>query len=201
MSSYRLLILLVSNPSEGNGLSQLSAEIGEKKAGEVYMHLLAHHLQCSFPIDADKAVFYSDFIDDKDVWKKSGYKQFLQEGKDPGLKIINAFNQAFSKGYSRVIVIGTESFEMNTELLDEAFDKLDENEVVIGPSLKNDYYLIGLNSMQKELFLDKNWGEDNLFLDTVLDIKKLKLKYQILKTLNKVVNLEDLQPYRKLLNL
>lgn len=52
-----------------------------------------------------------------------------------------------------------------------AFGKLIKHDIVLGPSIDGGYYLIGLRKLQKEVFVNINWGTREVFHQTKEIIK------------------------------
>ena len=110
--------------------TRLAKTIGENEAVAIYAQLLLHTRNVTMKCDADKYVFYGDFLNNEDLWSFGGYQKFLQRGKDLGERILNAFEQLFTKGYKKIIVIGSDCIEIETSHIDHAFDFLDDCDVV-----------------------------------------------------------------------
>jgi len=77
-------------------------------------------------------------------------------------------------------------------MIKEAFAVLENNDVVIGPSRNGTYYLLGMRKFLPTLFEDKNWDYQDVLMDTLLDLKKMKASYYLLKTLCAIEKQEDL---------
>ena len=111
----------------------------------------------------------------------------------------NAFKDLFGQWAEKVVIIGTDCKELQTDIIVEAYKKLDQADVVIGPANDGGYYLLGMKSLYKELFFNKIWSSENVLLDTILDLKKLKINYELLPVLNDVDHKEDLGDLERLL--
>jgi glycosyltransferase A (GT-A) superfamily protein (DUF2064 family) len=64
--------------------------------------------------------------------------------------------------------------------------------VVIGPAKDGGYYLLGMKKLHASLFEEIQWSSENVFLDTLLKLKKEKLTYAVLPELRDVDVYEDL---------
>ena len=124
----------------------------------------------------------------------------VKQGEDLGEKMQNAFADAFAQGKQRVIIIGSDCLELETYMIKEAFAVLENNDVVLGPAKDGGYYLIGMTKFLPTLFEGKNWSTEDLLMDTILDLKKMKAKYYLLKTLNDIDTVEDLKSLDKFPN-
>ncbi|MFT4660111.1 MAG: rSAM/selenodomain-associated transferase 1 [Patiriisocius sp.] len=187
-----LLIILAKRPEKGKVKTRLAASIGDDKALEIYLKLLQHTHKVADIVAADKAVFYSDRIHDFDLLDYFKFPKAVQSGKDLGEKMKNAMALGFRKAYAKVILIGSDCITITPEIIAEAFERLDNNDVVIGPAEDGGYYLIGMKRSCDTLFENKLWSTSDVLLDTVLDLQKLEKSYFLLETLNDVDEEKDL---------
>ncbi len=180
------LIIFVRNPILGKVKSRLAATLGKEKALDIYKALLFHTHNISFSLPADKFIFYEDFVNNDDLWENHIYNKLLQQGDDLGNRMKNAFRYLFEKGYEKIIIIGSDCYELSTEIVTEAYSLLTENNVVAGPASDGGYYLLGLKKFIPELFENKKWSSDTVYVDTIEQIKKLNYKLSALELLNDV---------------
>jgi glycosyltransferase A (GT-A) superfamily protein (DUF2064 family) len=131
----------------------------------------------------EKAIFYSGSVHEDDIWERAGFERNLQKGENPGARMLNAFKLGFKRHYQQIVLIRHECTDLNVGLVEEAFYELRSNAVVIGPTFNSDYYLIGMNHLVPEVFSNKEWGTENVLLDTLIDLKKLNCTFKLLKTL------------------
>ncbi|MBI3133617.1 MAG: TIGR04282 family arsenosugar biosynthesis glycosyltransferase [Bacteroidetes bacterium] len=190
-----LLILFIRNPRLGKVKTRLAASIGNEKALRIYQLLLDHTLKITQKSDADKVVYYADFIPANDAWQKAGFKQAIQTGSDLGERMSNAFRSAFIRGYERVVLIGSDCYELTEKEIQEAFEQLVQKQVVIGPATDGGYYLAGLSEHVPALFQNKAWSTPSVFKDTLGDIEKLALTFHLLTELPDIDELNDLLKY------
>ena len=188
----RLLMIFVKNPELGKVKTRLASTLGDEKALEIYLHLLDHSRTISLQAQAEKAVFYSSFIDNNDNWNEDQFHKFVQEADDLGDRMANAFKTAFGLGYRSVVIMGSDCLEMTPEYINQAFEDLENNDVCIGPAKDGGYVLLGMHKLHPQFFLNKTWSTDEVFPKTLQDIQSLKLSYSILPILSDVDYEEDL---------
>jgi rSAM/selenodomain-associated transferase 1 len=104
-----------------------------------------------------------------------------QKGSDLGQRMYNAFRFASKNGASRIIIIGSDSPTLPKVFIEEGFDALDRNDVVLGPSCDGGYYLIGLRWLSVEIFRAVEWGSSNVFEQTVNNLRRLNRRFLVLK--------------------
>ncbi|MBK8981589.1 MAG: TIGR04282 family arsenosugar biosynthesis glycosyltransferase [Ignavibacteria bacterium] len=184
------LIIFARNPVIGNVKKRLAAEAGIDIAFEIYVKLLYHTYKCTKEISCEKFLYLTDFKD-LDLFDEN-YRQELQSGKDLGEKMKNAFNDLLRSGFEKILLIGTDCPGLNADILNQAFDKLDEAEFVLGPAKDGGYYLLGLKENSETLFENINWSSNEVLKQTVEKIKKLNKNYYLLEVLSDIDNLSDL---------
>jgi rSAM/selenodomain-associated transferase 1 len=186
------LIILIRNPVLGRVKTRLAVDIGNSNALMVYKSLLSYTREITSCINSSRLLFYSDVIDLNDDWEDTTYNKYLQSGNDFGEKMLNAFNIALAQ-HELAIIIGSDCFELNSEIIELAFEKLKKFDVVLGPARDGGYYLMGLKKSYPELFQDKNWSTDSVLSETLNTVKNLKLSYSLLPLLGDIDTLEDLK--------
>ena len=191
-NSKNVLLIFIKNPEKGNVKTRLAESIGEEKALNVYHKLLQVTYEATCSLECRRQVWYSSYIDNDDIWPSDEYDKQLQNGKDLGERMKNAFKQSFSNGYEKAVIIGSDCAEMTEQIIEQAFEHLDENEVVVGPSQDGGYYLLGMRDFYPALFEDVNWSTSSVFKQTVKRIENLKLSMQLLPMLNDIDTIEDL---------
>ncbi len=198
MATDKLLMVFVKNLQRGRVKTRLAKTVGDEKALEVYRVLLDHTLTIAKRVDCDKAIFYSDYIEETDKWRKAKFNQFVQSGNDLGERMYNAFKQTFSNQYKSVVIIGSDCLDLNEHIITDAFDILYDNEIVIGPAKDGGYYLLGMRKLYKEFFINKHWSTENVLLDTLLDVSQLNVSMKLLPTLSDIDEEKDLEVHKNL---
>ncbi len=193
------LIIFAKNPVLGETKTRLAKSVGHQNALKVYLHLLEHTAKISLDVDENRHIYYSSFIENDDIFSDQLFIKSLQVGNDLGQKMYNAFKDLFGQWAEKVVIIGSDCFDLNADIINEAFEKLDHFDAVIGPAKDGGYYLLGIKKLYKDLFFNKKWSSEDVLLDTILDFKKLNLKYDMLHPLNDVDQQQDLGDLEKLL--
>lgn len=199
MSLKNALIIFVKNPKSGKVKTRLALGSSNKQALEIYLQLLNHTLNESKQLsNCEKYVFYSDKIESNDEWAKNGFIQVLQKGNDLGERMKNAFQHLFSKGHQNCIIIGSDCPQINTEILDIAFNKMKDHDAVIGPANDGGYYLLGIKNLFEQVFENKAWSSTSVFLETMKDFKDLSLNTYILPELIDIDTIEDYIAFQRI---
>lgn len=170
-NSENLLLIFTRNPELGKCKTRLAATIGDEAALAVYKFLLRHTVSITEGLDVAKQVHYSEEIWEHDVWDTNTYSKKLQEGIDLGARMANAFKDGFKSGAKRIIIIGSDMYDLSQKDLENAFQLLENQDYVIGPAEDGGYYLLGMKALNENLFLDKVWGTGNVLKDTLKNLE------------------------------
>jgi len=192
----KALIIFTRNPELGKCKTRLAKSIGDKQALNIYKYLLQHTANIAKQVNVERFVFYSENIQQNDIWNNSFFTKKLQVGNDLGERMENAFKTLLSQGFKKVIIIGSDLLDLDKNLINKAYLKLEENDVVIGPSEDGGYYLLGTKSHNKNIFKNKDWGTETVRKDTLKDLKNNSV--YLLKELNDIDTFEDMQHYEEL---
>jgi len=187
----KTLLIFVKNLVPGETKTRLAKSIGNKKALQVYQRLVEHTHDVTRTLPVNKEVWYSEKEEQKDIWDHGGFTKRVQKGDDLGYKMTDAFKTSFEKSASKVVIIGSDSAEIDAEIIEEAFEKLAENDVVVGPARDGGYYLLGMNKFHPQLFEGVEWSTDKVLHSTLETVEQLGLTYTKLKPLNDVDTIED----------
>ena len=191
--SKNLLLIFTRNPELGKAKTRLAKTVGDETALEIYKFLLEKTRDISSKVTSDKAVYYSVKIRENDIWDASTYQKHQQIGEDLGIRMLNAFKNGFEAGYEKVMIIGSDLYDLTSEDIENAFDELNNNDLVIGPAEDGGYYLLGMNSLHSTIFKNKNWGTETVRKDTLSDLKDKKVKLLAFKN--------DIDVYEDIINI
>ena len=202
---------LISWEGEGNVRQALFVMAKDPRAGQVKTRLcppltpdMAARLYQCFLLDVldlvaglpgvEPAVAFSP-PDAREEFSRLTSGRFLlipQHGQDLGARLENSFHVLFQQGYERVAAVSTDSPDLPAAYLQEAFSRLDETPVVLGPCPDGGYYLIGLSSLIPELFRDMPWSTDRVVTETDVRAKRMGLGLSYLPEWHDVDTAADL---------
>ena len=191
MNHKNLLIIFTRNPVLGKVKTRLAKTVGDKTALDIYTFLLKKTKEITLDSPCDKVVYYSEKIIKNDIWNCNSFRKEVQSGEDLGAKMKNSFYDAFENNYRKVVLIGSDIYDLESYHINEAFKKLDTNDVVIGPALDGGYYLIGLKKIHPKIFDNKKWGSSTVRKDTLKNLEKVDV--HLLPILNDVDVIEDIE--------
>ena len=195
--SNLLIMVFVRNPELGRVKTRLAKSIGDQEALLTYKILIKHTCKIISEIDSDQLIFYSDKVQENDIWTATNCKKQIQTKGDLGQKMLAAFQHGFSLGYQKIIIIGSDLYSLRPKHIESAFEKLENYDVVIGPALDGGYYLLGLNFIIPKIFKQKQWSTSSVLKETLSDLKEFNVN--LLEPLNDIDTYEDLKKEPQLL--
>ncbi len=115
-----------------------------------------------------------------------------QAGHTLGDRMLKAIEDGTAAGAESIVVIGTDSPELDDAILVSAFETLQSADVVLGPADDGGYYLIGMRRPIPELFSGIEWGTSQVLAQTLQRCRQLNLRVKLLPVLNDIDEPDDL---------
>lgn len=190
-TSKKALIIFTRNPELGKVKTRLAKSVGDESALKIYEFLLKHTVEITEKLNVDKYVFYSENIHRDDIWNPDIFRKKMQSGNDLGQRMQNAFSEIFGMGYEKVLIVGSDIYELQQKDIENAYEALQTSPFVIGPAKDGGYYLLGMKELNSEIFQNKNWGTNSVLEDTLNDLKNKQ--YILLEEMNDVDYFEDIK--------
>lgn len=194
----KLVLVFTRNPELGKVKTRLAETIGKQNALEVYVYLLAHTKNCISQVNATKRVLYSEVITIHDVWDNSLFEKEIQQGIDLGARMKNAFEKGFNDGFNKIVIVGSDLLTLESKDIEDAFNLLDMNEVVLGPAEDGGYYLLGLKTIPNGIFENKHWGTNTVFEDTLSNLTNHQVAFLSMKNdVDTIDDIKDIPEFKK----
>ncbi len=191
------LILFTRYPEPGRVKTRLIPALGETGAASKHRDLTANTLTQADRLGEFRRVSLEIRYEGGDTtsmaaWLGLDRDYFDQASGSLGDRMNRAFQDAFSAGSDRVIIIGSDCPDLTAEILSNAFDSLNEADLILGPARDGGYYLIGLRAPAPELFRDIAWGSSQVLDQTLAIVRALGLTAGLLPELRDIDRPEDL---------
>ncbi|MBN3519159.1 TIGR04282 family arsenosugar biosynthesis glycosyltransferase [Algoriphagus lutimaris] len=184
------IIIFQKNLIPGRVKSRIAEMVGDQKALEIYQVLVNYTHQQVEHLECKKLLYFSDYVENSFENDKE-YQVFIQSSGDLGQKMGDAFKDQFENGFDQLLIIGTDCAEITLEVIEKAFEKLENSEVVIGPAKDGGYYLLGMKRFISGLFYDIPWSSAEVFNQTCSYLITHQISFDLLPTLSDVDYLED----------
>jgi glycosyltransferase A (GT-A) superfamily protein (DUF2064 family) len=106
-----------------------------------------------------------------------------------------AFKRIFSEGFASGVLIGSDVPDIPSTMVQEAFESLKNNDVVIGPAADGGYYLVGFNqdSFLPRVFDGIPWSANTVYQETMRILQAASLRVHHLPLWRDVDALGDLR--------
>ena len=196
------LIIFSRYPEPGKTKTRMIPALGATGAAELQRQMTEHTLN-----NAQQLLSSRDFTIEvhftggsqqlMTAWLGQNLHYISQVSGDLGQKMRSAFARAFNMGNQRVLIIGIDCPGINQVILNEAFNSLQNHDLVLGVAEDGGYYLIGLNRPIPQLFHNITWGTDQVLSQTKNIAQQIKLDIHYLTTLSDVDRPEDLATWQK----
>lgn len=191
----RILLIFAKEPRPGRVKTRLAAGIGAEEASRVYRWLgrkVVDQLRGG-PYRLIVAFDPPDARAEMMDWLGSEGLEFLpQVPGDLGSRLGAAVRTGFRQG-RLVVVAGTDAPDLDSAMADEAFRRLSEVDLVLGPATDGGYYLLGLKSEVADLFQNIPWSTPEVLATTLDRAGAMGLSVATLPALSDVDTAEDLR--------
>ncbi|MGH7717605.1 MAG: TIGR04282 family arsenosugar biosynthesis glycosyltransferase [Gemmatimonadaceae bacterium] len=158
----RLLIIFARAPELGRVKTRMAAELGDAAALAIYRFMAGQVIDC-----ARSAAGYHTIVayDPPDAgptmraWLGPSLTLRPQCDGDLGTRMSSAIGDGIAGGAHAVVVIGTDCPEISAPDIQNAFERLDHADLVIGPARDGGYYLIGMSRLHTCVFDGVPWSD------------------------------------------
>lgn len=122
-----------------------------------------------------------------------------QKGLSFGERLANALENVFHEGFENVIIVGNDCPSLSVETINKAHQLLLQNDVVLGPTIKNGVYLIGIKKTgyRRSDFLYLNWQKRGLHKSWIKYVQSFDQSLAWLKSSSDINTAQDLFSFLK----
>ncbi|MFT4578703.1 MAG: rSAM/selenodomain-associated transferase 1 [Nitrospinales bacterium] len=188
------VILFARDPVLGQVKTRLSSSLDDETILRLYTCFvedslekirLVHNADCFVAISPSSISGFFNGIESSDT------RLFIQQGKDLGDKMRQAFVDRFADGYKKVVIIGSDSPSLPVSYINEALTS--DKDLILGPSTDGGYYLIAMTGKVSEVFGGIAWGTSQVLNETLSCVKKASVSLELLPVWYDVDYPEDLK--------
>lgn len=193
------LIIFAKYPHAGMSKTRLIPSLGPENAALLQKAMTELTIQKITPLLFSGSLLVHVFftggsLKEMRCWLGSSFIYREQAGGDLGVRMSNALAEVFLEhSASHAVIIGTDIYHLDTDIILQAFDSLRHNDLVLGPAVDGGYYLIGLNEPQPGLFENIAWGTSSVLETTLNKAKRNKMRFHLLRILHDIDRPEDLK--------
>jgi rSAM/selenodomain-associated transferase 1 len=194
----KALLTFVKAPVPGTVKTRLQADIGSDRAVEIYKTFIRETLfRCSRLRGVDRFLGCAPskhhlFL--KEMAVAYRMTTFNQRGSDLGKKIVNAFKDFFKKGYTDIVLIGSDSPTIPGDYIRQGFGALKQKDFVVGPCCDGGMYLIGARkTIEAGVFKDIPWDTSDVLNMVLGKLFSYNISFSMLPFWYDVDTLEDMK--------
>jgi hypothetical protein len=202
MTPRERLILFTRYPEPGTTKTRMIPCLGPQGAAELQRQMTVHVLSQATPLARLRKM-------ELEVRYEGGSSQlmrtwlgdqttFVHQGTgNIGERMARALLDAVTQGIDTAVLIGSDIPGISTTLLEDAFEKVNDRTVVLGPAKDGGYYLIGLSAQGHlkavpGIFEGMPWGTSDVLQETCGRLRRKGLTYCLLDFLDDIDRPEDL---------
>ena len=188
------VILFARDPVLGQVKTRLSSLLDDETILRLYTCFVEDSLEkirlvdnadCFVGISPSRLSGFFNRIEGSDT------RLFIQQGKDLGEKMRQAFVDRFADGYKKVVIIGSDSPSLPVSYINQGLSS--DKDLILGPSSDGGYYLIAMTGKVSEVFGGIAWGTDRVLDETLNCVKKTGVSLELLPVWYDVDLPEDLK--------
>ena len=201
------LIIFTRYPEPGTTKTRMIPELGAEGAADLQRRMTNHLVakvktlmeQRSLAVEIRFEGGSERLMRD---WLGPSFTYGCQGQGDIGRRMKRALVDGFQNGFTSIVIIGSDIPDISNFILQQAFEALKSNNLVLGPAADGGYYLIGFQKADKdqtypELFEGINWGTNQVLSQTIASANQLGIGYALLDTLHDVDRPEDLKIWNR----
>ncbi len=206
-SSRERLCLFTRYPEPGTTKTRLIPKLGTSGAADLQrkmtVHILEKARQLAMLRRAEIEIRYEGGdLRQMEQWLGTDLIFTAQEPGDIGRRMALALEDAGAGGFDKTVIIGSDIPGITADILTEAFIRLRNKDIVLGPAKDGGYYLIGihfhcLKRAVPALFGGIDWGTGTVLTKTLHLANTLNLTHALLEPLGDVDRPEDLYRWEK----
>jgi uncharacterized protein len=192
------LLVFTRYPTVGQVKTRLIPALGAAGAAELHRQMTVHTLAQVQKLQHNHSLTVTIYFAGQQhqsemvAWLGAEWQYQQQVMGDLGVRMATAFADTLQSVTQKVVIIGTDCPGLTAEIIQNAFEQLSGRDLVLGPAIDGGYYLIGLRSIQPELFIDIPWSTDAVLAKTVEIAQQLPLSIALLPPLADVDRPADL---------
>jgi hypothetical protein len=176
------LLVIAKRPAPGQTKTRLTPPLTAEQAAQLYECFLRDTL------DIVRAVPEVTRLINFAPQAEAGYFAQLapdfgrvpQVGADLGERLDNALTHCLSDGFTRAVIMDSDSPTLPADYVRQAFAALEAADVVLGPCEDGGYYLIGLNRPAPRLLREVPMSTPDVMRDTLAIADRDKLNVALL---------------------
>ena len=187
------LIVYLKAPIPGSVKTRLQTRYSPAAAAQLYRAFIQDTFDTASRIDVDRRYAAIDGpMSETEGLVPSGWNLVAQEGADLGERMRHSLNSSLNSGATKAILIGTDIPSLPPAHLVSAYSRLNDNDVVLGPTSDGGFYLIGARIELPDIFATVTCSSEHAFEQTADGIRNHGHMLGLIPPWNDIDTPEDL---------
>jgi rSAM/selenodomain-associated transferase 1 len=176
------LLVIAKRPAAGQTKTRLAPPLSPAQAAELYECFLLDTLDIARAVpDVERFIYYApDGAAPYFARLAPDFGLTPQMGGGLGERLDCVLTRCLEAGYTRVVVMDSDSPTLPAAHVARAFADLARHDVVLGPCEDGGYYLIGLTGPQPRLLREVEMSQPNVLRDTLAVAHAAELRVSLL---------------------
>jgi uncharacterized protein len=195
---HKALLIIAKQPVADSVKTRLGALFSPETKVEFYLCLMQDTLALADRVpEVDRVLLFAP--DGAEAYFRKlapGFRLHPQRGANLSARLLHAFEDYVHQGYTRIVVVDSDSPTLPAAYLERAFALLEESDVVLGPCDDGGYYLVGAKAAHPELFVGIEMSTPRVFAETSARAEAAGLKLAVLPAWYDVDLAADVQRLR-----
>jgi rSAM/selenodomain-associated transferase 1 len=189
------LLVVAKRPAPGQTKTRLTPPLDPEQAAQLYECLLLDTLELARAVPEVERMIAFAPQDEHDYFEQlaPGLKLIPQTGANLGERLDNALTYCLQHGFSRAVIMDSDSPTLPSAYVARAFEELEATDVVLGPCEDGGYYLIGLTRPQPRLLREVRMSTPHVARDTLALAEEQGLRVVLLPSWYDVDTRDELE--------
>jgi rSAM/selenodomain-associated transferase 1 len=176
-SMNRTLVIMAKAPRAGSVKTRLSACFSPQQTTELYACLLNDTIALAQALPQVEIAIMCPETDVQDLSRSvtEAIPIVPQTGRGLAAALTSVFAHFANSGGRRVMAFNSDSPHLPASVLENAFDVVENCDLVVGPTHDGGYYLVGAKASHPALFQDDGMGTTNALESLMAHARKLSL--------------------------
>ena len=188
------LLVVAKKPTSGQTKTRLCPPLTLAQATELYNCFLSDTLETMRKVPDVRCVIGYLPEDAQGYFRRLAPDMDLisQRGASLGERLDHLLTETLAAGSHRAVVMDSDSPTLPPSYISEAFERLTDADVVLGPTRDGGYYLIGMKQPQPHLLRQVQMSTPHVLTDTLALAEATQLTISLLPTWYDVDTIADL---------
>lgn len=177
----RTLVIMAKAPRLGSVKTRLAGSLSLQAVTELYRCLLSDTISLAQSLDRVDVAIMCPAFDVEELSRVIPEKVAIvpQTGHGLAAGLDSVFAHFAASGHQRVVAFNSDSPHLPASTLNSAFDLLDANDLVLGPTHDGGYFLVGAKAPHVDLFTNDEMGTASALEAVLTRARALGLSIQL----------------------